>query len=71
MYVVNTDALTHRTKDPEKCLHEADRGEKNMYMEACLQKHRHFSPFVALFDGLLGVEAMDILKRLSSRLATK
>ena len=24
MHVVNTDALTHRTKDPEKCLHEVE-----------------------------------------------
>ena len=28
MCVVNTDALTHRTKDPEKCLHEAERGKR-------------------------------------------
>ena len=28
--VVNTDAQTHRTKDPERCLHEAERGKKRM-----------------------------------------
>ena len=28
MRVVNTDALTHRTKEPEKCLHEVERGKK-------------------------------------------
>ena len=42
-----------------------------MYLEACLQKSRHFSPFVASVDGLLGVDAMETLKRLASRLATK
>ena len=26
MHVVNTDALMHRTKDPEKCLPEAELG---------------------------------------------
>ena len=30
-----------------------------------------FSPFVALVDGLLGVEATATLKRITSRLATK
>ena len=42
-----------------------------MYLEACLQKSRHFSPFVASVDGLLGVDAMETLKRLASLLATK
>ena len=42
-----------------------------MYLEACLQKRRHFAPFVALVDGLLGVEAADTLKKIASRLATK
>ena len=36
--VVNTDAPTHQKKDPEKCLHEAERGKKKMYLEACLQQ---------------------------------
>ena len=71
MHVVNTDALTHRTKDPEKCLHKAVQGKKKMYLEACLKQRRHFSHFFALVDGLLGVEATATLKRLASRLATK
>ena len=49
MHVVNTDTKSHITKDTEKCLHEAERGKNWMYLEACLQQHRHFSPFVALF----------------------
>ena len=71
MRVVNTDAQSHRTKDPERCLHKAERGKNQMYLEACLQKRWHFSPFVAAVDGLLGVEATSTLKRLSSRMATK
>ena len=42
-----------------------------MYMEACLQQRRYFSPFVASVDRLLGVEATATLKRIASRLATK
>ena len=71
MRVVNTDAPKHRTKDPERCLHEAERGKKRMYLDACLQKLQHFSPFFASVDGLLGVVAAATLKRLASRLATK
>ena len=71
MRVVNTDALTYQMKDLEKCLHEAEKEKKKMYLEACLQQRRNFSPFVASVDGLLGVEATATLKRIASRLATK
>ena len=71
MRVMNNDAKSHMAKAPEKCLQEAERGKKRMYLEACLQQRRHFSPFVASVDGLLGVEATTTLKRLASRLATK
>ena len=69
--VVNTDALSYLKKAPEKCLHEAEKVKKKMHLEACLQQLRHFSPFVSLVDGLLGVEATATLKRIASRLATK
>ena len=42
-----------------------------MYLEAYLQQCRHFSSFVTLVDGFLGVEATAILKRLASFLANK
>ena len=71
MRVLNTDAKYHSAKTPEKCLQEAERGNKRMYLDACLQQHRHFSPSVASVDGLLGVEATATLKRLASPLATK
>ena len=81
VYVLNTTlfrsgvkdiyASTHRANNPERCLHKAERGEKRMYLEACLQQRRHFSPFVASLYVLLRVEATATLKRLASRLATK
>ena len=69
--VVNTDVKSHSGKTPEKCLHEAGRVKKKMYLEACLQKRRHFSPFVDSVSGILGLEATATLKRLASCLATK
>ena len=69
MRVGNTDAKSHSEKPPEKCLQEAERAKKRMYLETCFQQRRHFSTFVALVDGLLGVEATATLKRIASFLA--
>ena len=71
MRVVNTDAESYWEKSPERCLEEAERIKKKMYLEAFLQQRRHFSTFVASVDGLLGVEATATLKRIASRLASK
>ena len=71
MRVVNTDAKSYLERSPERCLEEAERGKKKMYLEACIQQRRQFSPFVASVDGLLGVRATATLKRIASRLASK
>ena len=71
MRVVNTDANSYWEKSPERCLEEANKSKKKMYMEACLQQRQHFLPFVASVDGLLGVEATATLKRIASCLASK
>ena len=34
MRVVNTDAKSYWEKSPERCLDEAERGKKKMYLEA-------------------------------------
>ena len=36
--VVNTDALFYVCRSSEKCLHEAERGKKKIYLEACIQQ---------------------------------
>ena len=66
MRVMNTDAKSYAGKQPEKCLQEAERTKKQIYLEACLQQLRHFSPFFALVDGLMGMEAEATLKRTAS-----
>ena len=62
MRVVNTNAKSHSAKTPEKCLQEAERGKKRMYLEACIQQRRHFYPFVDSVDGFMGVEVTTTLK---------
>ena len=71
MHVVNTDDLMYLSKAPEKCFHKAEKGKKKMYLEACLKQRRHFSSFLALVDGLLGVKVTATLKRIANRLAIK
>ena len=71
MRVVNTDAKSHLENPLEKCLQEVERAKKRMYLEACLQQRRNFSPFVDLVDGFLCVDATATLKKIASCLATK
>ena len=71
MRVVNTDARYNLAKTPEKCLQEAERPKKKIYLEAYLQEHRHFSPLVASADGILDVYAAATLKKIASCLTTK
>ena len=71
MRVMNTDAKYYWQKSPEKCLEEADKSKENIYLQRCLRQRRHFSPFVASVDGILGVEATATLKRIVNRLASK
>ena len=68
---MNTGDKYFLAKTPEKCLQEAAIENKMIYLEACLQQYRHFSPFATFSDGLLDVEAATTLKRIAIRLATK
>ena len=45
--------------------------KKKMYLEACLHQRRNVLPFVTSIDVLLGVEAVDTLKRIAKLRATK
>ena len=71
MHVMNTGAKSHSAKTPEKCLQEAEKAKKKMYLEACLLQRQHVLLFVTSVDGLLCVEAVDTLKRISRRLTKK
>ena len=67
MRVVNTGTAFYQSKTPEKFLETNKRLKKRKYINSYLNKRRHFTPFVALVYGLLGVEMEVTLKRISSR----
>ena len=68
---MNTDTVSYQSQTPEKFLETAECKKKRMYLNACLNWRRHFTPFVASVDGLLGVEAEATLKRIAIHLAQK
>ena len=68
MRVVNTDAVSYQYKTPEKCLETADHEKKRKYLNTCLNERRHFTPFFASMDSLLGVKAEATLKRIAIHL---
>jgi hypothetical protein len=69
--ITDVDAKSQRSKDPLKVLEAYEREKKLKYLEACLEQRRHFSPFMASTDGLLGKESRTLLKKLSTLLAEK
>ena len=69
--VLNTYTVSYQYQIPKKFLEIAEREKKKEYLHACLNKRRNLTPFVALVDSLIGVEAEAILKRIASSLAQK
>jgi hypothetical protein len=69
--VTDTDAKSYKSRTPAKVLESQEREKKKKYLEPCLQRRRHFTPFVVSADGLKGKEATAFLKRLSALLAKK
>jgi hypothetical protein len=55
-----------------KCYSRVAREGEEENLEACLERRRHFTPFVCSVDaGLLGREAKTFAKRLAAKLASK
>jgi hypothetical protein len=69
VHITDVDSKSQRSKDPHKVLEAHEREKKKKYLEACLKQRRHFSPFVASTDSLLGKESQTLLKKLSALLA--
>ena len=46
MRIVNLDAGSYLRMTPEKALAKADKGKKDLYLQACLESRRTFTPMV-------------------------
>ena len=66
---LNTGSYLHMT--PEKALAKAEKEKKDLYLQACLERRRTFTPMVYSADGTPGVEALAAQKRLAVLLSYK
>ena len=69
--VTDTDAKSYCKRLPAKVLETHEKEKKRKYLGACLERRRHFTPFVCSVDGLLGREATIFSKRPAAKLAVK
>jgi hypothetical protein len=69
--IADVDAKSNRSEDSDEVSAAHKRKKKKKHLGACLEQRRHFSPFVASADGLLGEEAKILLRKLSVMLALK
>ena len=65
------EANSHRNSTVEKILKKQEKEKKKKYLQPCLERRRHFTPFVTTTNGLMGKEAQKFLARLATRLAEK
>ena len=68
MHLLNTDNISYQYKNHKKFLNTGDQYKKKKYIHACINERRHFTPFVASVDELIGVEEEATHKRISRRL---
>ena len=69
--IVNLDAVSYLRMTPEKALAKAEKENKELYPQACLERRRNFNPMVLSADGIPGAEALAAHKRLAALLSYK
>ena len=69
--IVNLDAGSYLIMMPEKALAKAEYEKKDLYLQACLEHRRNFTPMVYSADVIPGAEALAAQKRLATLLSYK
>ena len=67
--IVNLDAGSYLRMTPEKALAKAEKEKKDLYLQACLERRRTFTPMVYSADEIPGAEALAAQKRLAALLS--
>ena len=68
---VNLDTDSYLRMTPEKALAKAEKENKDLYLQACLERRRTFNPMVYSADRITGAEALAAQKRLAALLSYK
>ena len=69
--IINLDAGSYLSMNPEKTLAKADKENKDLKLQACLERRRTFTPMVYCVDGIPRAEALAAQKRLATLLRYK
>ena len=69
--IVNLDAGSYLHMMSKKALAKAEKEKKDLYLQACLEHRRTFTPMVYSADGIPGAEALAAQKRLATLLSYK
>ena len=56
---------------PEKALVKVDKEKKDLYLQACLERRKNFTPMVYYVDRIPREEALSAQKRLAALLSYK
>ena len=67
--IVNLDAGSYLHMTPEKAHANVQKEKKDLYLQACLESRRTFTPMVYSTDGIPGAEALAAKKRLAALLS--
>ena len=68
---VNLDAGSYLHMTPEKALAKVDKENKDLYLQACLERRSIFTPMFYSADGIPGAEALAAQKRLAALISYK
>ena len=69
--IVNLDAGSYLHMTPGTALAKAEKEKKFLYLQACLESRRTFTPMVYSADRIPGAEALAVQKRLAALLSYK
>ena len=69
--IINLNAGSYLHMTPEKSLAKAEKEKNDLYLQACLERRRNFTPMVYSADGIPGTEALAAQKRLAALLSYK
>ena len=66
--IINLNVGSYLCMTPKKDLANAEKAKKGLYLQACLEHRRSFTPMVYSMDGIPGAEALATYRRLAALL---
>ena len=67
----NLDAGSYLRMTPEKALAKSDKKKKDLYLQACMERRRNFTPMVYSADEISGAKALATQNILAALLSYK